>query len=259
MTPHQLSEVVVGGGEGDQRQVWRVRGRLSPRDPPRPRRGILRDASSSGGNQQPPPARGSRGSWRSRIPVPVQHLPNFPSPLPRSHPYLYPTRRAAAPTCAAAGTVRDGSGSLPAAGRRAGRAELVGRLPLPGRRQAEHAAAAAAAGLPLPGARGAQTRPRLTLDFPGQLSVPPPGRLCGAQPPRSRAGALSLHPCPLGRGGPGRLGKRSTRLPPGRVQFLRVSQRGSLVLGVWTHARAGGGQELELSPVSHREGGEGPA
>lgn len=80
---------------------------------------------------------------------------------------------------------------------------------------------------------------RPTALEPGRRSQPPP------LPPRAW--------------GPGRLGKRSTQLPPGRVQFLRVSQRGSLVLGVWTHARAGGGQELELSPVSHREGGEGPA
>lgn len=63
-------------------------------------------------------ALGRRPSSATSDPPPILgKLPHLRGP---HFCHLYPTRRAAAPTCAAAGTVRDGSGSLPAAGRRGG-------------------------------------------------------------------------------------------------------------------------------------------
>lgn len=229
MTPHQLAKVVVGGGEGDQREVWRVRGRLSPREPPRPRRGILRDPSSPGGDPPPPAARGSRGSWGRRVPVPVQHLPNFPSPRPRSHPYLYPTRRAAAPTCAAAATARDGSGSPRAAGRRGGGAAggVSGEAPAP---WAETGRARGSRG-----GGGAPSSWRAWGPDPSEARAPLPGTALGPSPGRLR-GALSLRatPAPSGVGaGGGERGPRSYLLVACSFSgFPRGGSRLSWVFGL---------------------------
>lgn len=98
-------------------------------------------------------------------------------------------------------------------------------------------------GLLPPGARGAQPGPPLALPSRGQLSVPPPGRLRGSRPP---PGPPALRPCPLGRGAAGVGNEVPAESPPGRAQLAGVSPRGSLVLGVCTYVRAGGGQELGL-------------
>lgn len=201
MTTHQLAKVVVGGGEGggSARGSESARKAQSPRpspasarDSPRPEQLRRKSTTAAGsgkpwepGQQDPRP-----GPASAQLPEPPSALPPLPLPYPQGGGTNLRCRGHSP------GRKREPA-SGGAAGRRAGRAELVGRLRLPGRRQAEHAAAA---GLPLPGARGAQTRPRLALDFPGQRSVPPPGRLCDAQPPSSPAGALSLHPCPSGVG-----------------------------------------------------------
>lgn len=168
---------------------------------------------------------------------------------------------AAAPTCAAAGTVRDGSRSLPAAKRRARRAELVERLRLPGRGQAKHAAAAAAGAPSSRRARGpawSAARPLL----PGAARSQSLPRGGSAVPGRPRA-RLALAACapplpPSGAGAAGVGNEVPAESPPGRAQLPGVSLRGSLVLGVWTHVRAGGGQELELAGEPG-QGGEGRA
>lgn len=197
-----------------QREIKRGRRRLSPGDPPRPRRWIPRD-SQPGRKSTTAPGAGKRRELRLLYPRPGPASAQLPEPRRRSHPQPCPVRpaavAAAAPTCAAAGTVRDGSRSLPAAKHRARRAELVERLRLPGRGQAKHAAAAAAGLLP-PGARGAQPGPPLALSSRGQLAVSPsPGaapRFPAAPGPASPS-PPALRPCPPRARGPRGLGRRS--------------------------------------------------
>lgn len=181
-----------------------MRRRLSPRDPPPPRRWIPHDPHRPGGNRQPPQARGSCGSGDSRtLPTP-QHQPNLPSPPRRSRAHPGPARRvtaAAAPTCAAAAQSQTEAGARGggAAGRRA---ELVGRLRLPGRGQAGHAAAAAAAGAPSSWRTRDPARSAARARLPGQLREAPH--------PRARpALAAPAAPLPLRSPGPRGVGTRS--------------------------------------------------
>lgn len=83
-----------------------MRRRLSPRDPPPPRRWIPRDPNSPGGNRQPPQARGSRGSGDSRTLAP--------------HPNIGPTCRAplGAPMLTLVPSLRDGGCCTDLRGRR---------------------------------------------------------------------------------------------------------------------------------------------
>lgn len=133
-----------------------------------------------------------------------QHLPNFraPSALPPQPRPARPTAAAAAaaPTCAAAGTVRDGSQSLPAAKRRARRAELVGRLRLPGRGQPKHAAAAVAGAPSSWRARG-PARSAARPPLPGTARSPSPGAAPRFPAAPGPACAPPLPPRAGGRGG----------------------------------------------------------
>lgn len=206
---------------------------------------------------------GKRREPREQGPRPGPASAQLPEPPRRSHPQPCPVRpaavaAAAAPTCAAAGTVRDGSRSLRAAKRRARRAELVERLRLPGRGLAEHAAAAAGA----PSSRRARGPARSAARplLPGTAlsrSLPRGG---SAVPGRPRARlALAARAPPLPPSGAGAAGVGNevpAESPPGGAQLPGVSLRGSLVLRVWTHVRAGGDQELELAQEPG-QGGEG--
>lgn len=210
--------------------------------------------------------REAEGAEAARSPVPAQHQPNFLSPLPGSHPHPCLDRprvaaavaatAAAVLTCAAPGTVRDGSGSLRAAERRARRAELVGRLRLSGRGKAEHAAASAEGALSW-SARGptpSAVRPRIRGSAP---SPSPRGGSAVAGRPRARPVlAPPLRPCLLGRGGRGGWEGGPRRVSSRSRAASRGFPAGFAVLGVWTHVWAVSGRELELSPG---EGGQGPA
>lgn len=223
----------------------------SARDSPRPEQLRRKSTTAAGsgkpwelGQQDPRP-----GPASAQLPGPPSALPPLPLPYPqgggtnlrcRGHS---PGRKREPASGGAAGGAGGVSWEAPAPWAETGRARGsrgCGGAPSSWRAWGPDSSEARARlpGTALSPSPGEALR-RPTVLEPGRRSQPPP------LPPRAW--------------GPGRLGKRSTQLPPGRVQFLRVSQRGSLVLGVWAHARAGGGQELELSPVSHREGGEGPA
>lgn len=264
MTPPGAAEAAIAAERGGQREIRGGRGRLGPGDAPRPRCWVPRD-SQPGRKSTTASGAGKRREPREQCPRPGPASAQLPEPPRRSHPQPCPVRpgavaaaAAAAPTCAAAGTVRDGSRSLPAAKRRARRAVLVERLRLPGRGQAEPAAAAA--GVPSSrrarGPAGSAARPLL----PGTARSRSLPRRGSAAPDRPRAG-LALAACapplpPSGAGAAGVGNEVPAESPPGRAQLPGVSLRGSLVLGVWTHVRAGGDQELELAQEPG-QGGEG--
>lgn len=182
---------------------------------------------SPGGNEQPPRAPRSGGSRGGSVRAPAPSICLTSEPPPRLHPQPRPARptaaAAAAPTCAAAGTVRDGSRSLPATKRRARRAELVGRLRLPGRGQAEHAAGAVAGAPSSRRARG-PAPPAARPPLPGTASQSlPRGGSAGSRPP---PGPPALRPRPLGRGAAGGGNEVPAESPPGRAQFPGLSLRG---------------------------------
>lgn len=153
-------------------------------------------------------ASGAGELWERRQQDPAsprpQHQPNLPSPPRRSRAHPGPARRvtaAAAPTCAAAAQSQTEAGARGggAAGRRA---ELVGRLRLPGRGQAGHAAAAAAAGAPSSWRTRDPARSAARARLPGQLREAPH--------PRARpALAAPAAPLPLRSPGPRGVGTRS--------------------------------------------------
>ncbi|XP_053519638.1 translation initiation factor IF-2-like [Artibeus jamaicensis] len=236
-------------GGGASRSGW-SRTRAESRDPPRPRRAVPQDPSRRGGNRPPPRAPGTLsaeaagprpGPASAQLAAPPPALPPPPFPCP-------PRRGGGGDT-----NLRDRGHSLgrqpePAGGRRSdGRArlarrtrrtEIVGRLRLPGRGQSEHAA-------PAPSARralGAQPRPPPAL----------------ASRDSSRA-LLRGGPAPApGRGGLGGLGARSPQSHLLVAWSFPGCPCGDCVSRLFAlNVRAGGGQELELCPVSPGEGGEG--
>lgn len=99
----------------------------------------------------------------------------LPRPAPRQ-PRSPPRPARVAPTCAAAGSLRDGSPSPRAAG------GVSWRLRFPGRGQVEHAAPAAVPAAWLP-------PPRSRSGFP-DLPVPPPGAAPGCAPASAPPPAL---------------------------------------------------------------------
>lgn len=183
----------AGGGERRSGSRLGVRGRLRPRDPLQRGR-TPRRPSLPGGSQHRPGRREAEGAeaapprpgpGSAQLPEPPSALPPAPEPCPprgggrtnlRGH--------------------RHGPGRKPEPRAPGRRAESGGKLRLPGRGLAGHAAAAA--GLPPPGARGARARPPLA-GTPGRARGPSPGAAPGR--PRARpAPATSAPPLPLGRG-----------------------------------------------------------
>lgn len=198
MIPHTLARELVMLPDG-QREVWGMHGGRIDAGSPDPV--APEEIDYSLGRQEAEATEAAGCSSRA------QHLPNFPHPLPRPHPHPCPVRpaaAAAAPTCATAGSVRDGSRGWRAAGGVSWRLRVPGRGQLSTRRPRPWRA------LPLPGARGAHPGPLLALDS-GAAPGPSPG--AAPVPPRARRSAPPLPLCARARG----LGTAQRSLPGSRA------------------------------------------
>lgn len=120
---------------------------------------------------------------RDQQPDPRPASAQLPRPAPRQ-PRSPPRPARVAPTCAAAGSLRDGSPNPPAAG------GVSWRLRFPGRGQVEHAAPAAVRVAWLP-------PPRSRSGLP-DLPVPPPGAAPSCAPASAPPPALPPSPAPAG-------------------------------------------------------------
>ncbi|XDB51721.1 hypothetical protein AB1E18_005274 [Capra hircus] len=211
----RLPAVPRAGRRSQRGDSQRLRGALGPRDPPRARRQVPPATPGQPGWKPTPARAGSRDSGL-RAPRASAQLPG-PPPTP-------PPAPAPRAPVGGRGTHLRGGGRSPGR-KRERRAEFVARLRLPGRGQAERAAAAGAAGAPGDSARRAHSAPGS-----GSRARPAPR-------PAARRGLRNA-------------------VPAGSRAASRGSPRGGLRPGGW-HLLAARRRRPAGAPARGRERGQG--